>query len=88
MGGAALVLMIFSGGMSRDLTTTMRGLIANSWQIHVDGPALPHLFKVLSGELLAVLAIPFLLLMAGGAVRQPRSAPAGVDAGRDHPEAL
>jgi flagellar biosynthetic protein FlhB len=56
--------MIFSGGMSRDLTTTMRGLIANSWQIRVDGPALPHLFKVLSGELLAAVAIPFLLLMA------------------------
>src|SRR5690349_24067404 len=63
MGGAALVLMIFSGGMSRDLTTTMRGLIANSWQIRVEGPALPHLFKVLSGELLAAIAIPFLLLM-------------------------
>ena len=63
MGGAALVLMIFSGGMSRDLTTTMRGLIANSWQIRADGPGLQHLFTVLSGELLAAVAIPFLLLM-------------------------
>jgi len=68
MGGAALVLMIFSGGMSRDLTTTMRGLIANSWQIRVDGAALPHLFKMLSGELLAAIAIPFLLLMVAALV--------------------
>src|SRR4051794_1093658 len=68
MGGAALVLMIFSGVMSRDLTTTMRGLIANSWQIRAEGPALPHLFKVLSGELLAAVAIPFLLLMAAALV--------------------
>src|SRR5947209_777408 len=68
MGGAALVLMLFSGGMSRDLTTTMRGLLANSWQIRADGPALRHLFKVLSGELLAAIAIPFLLLLAAALV--------------------
>src|SRR3954452_5350601 len=68
MGGAALVLMIFSGGMSRDLTTTMRGLIANSWQIRAEGPALPHLCRVLSGELLAAVAIVFLLLMPAGLV--------------------
>jgi flagellar biosynthetic protein FlhB len=63
MGGASLVLMVFAGGMSRDLTTTMRGLLANSWQISVDGPALPHLFKMLGGELLSVLALPFAVLV-------------------------
>jgi flagellar biosynthetic protein FlhB len=63
MGAATLVLMIFSGGMSRDLTTTMRGLIANSWQIRLDGPALPHLMGKLGGELLAAVAIPFVLLL-------------------------
>ena len=68
IAGATLMLMIFSGAMSRDLTTTMRGLIANSWQIRAEGPALPHLFKVLSGELLAAVAIPFLLLMAAALV--------------------
>jgi len=63
MAGATLVLMAFSAGMSRDLTATMRGLIANSWQIHVDGPALPGLFRKIAGETLAAVAIPFLLLM-------------------------
>jgi len=63
MGGATLVLMIFSGGMSRDLTTTLSGLIANSWQIRLDGPALPQLMGKLGGELLAAIAIPFVLLL-------------------------
>jgi flagellar biosynthetic protein FlhB len=68
MGGASLVLMVFAGGVSRDLTTTMRGLIANSWQIRVDAPALPHLFKMLGGELLAVLALPFIVLVLAAVV--------------------
>jgi flagellar biosynthetic protein FlhB len=63
MAGATLVLMAFSAGMSRDLTTTMRGIIANSWQISVDGPALPALFKKIGGEIVAAVAIPFLVLM-------------------------
>ena len=63
LAGATLVLMVFSAGMGRDLTATMRGLIANSWQISVDGPALPYLFKKIGGEILAAVAIPFLLLM-------------------------
>jgi flagellar biosynthetic protein FlhB len=49
--------------MSRDLTATMRGLIANSWQISVDGPALPGLFKKIGLEIVAAVAIPFLVLM-------------------------
>ena len=63
MAGATLVLMAFSAGMSRDLTATMRGLIANSWRISVDGPALPALFKKIGGEIVAAVAIPFLVLM-------------------------
>ena len=63
IAGATLVLVAFSGGMGGGLTTTMRGLLANSHDISVDGPALPHLFETLGGELIAVLAIPFLLLM-------------------------
>lgn len=63
MGGATLVLMVFSSGMGRDLSATMRGLIANSWQIRMDGPAMPALFEKLGGELLGAVAIPFVLLM-------------------------
>ena len=55
--------MTFSAGMSNGLTTTMRGLITNAHDIRVDGPALPLLFQKIGGELIAVVAIPFLLLM-------------------------
>jgi len=63
IAGATLVLMTFSRGMGSELATTMRGLIANSYEIRVDGPALPHLFAKIGGELIAAVAIPFLLLM-------------------------
>ena len=67
MAGATLVLMSFSGGMSRDLSTTMRGLIANGWQIRVDGPALPHLFMTIGGEIIAAIGLPFLILIIAAA---------------------
>jgi flagellar biosynthetic protein FlhB len=62
IAGATLVLIAFSSGMGRGLTTTMRGLIANSYDIRIDGPALPRLFETIGGELLAALAVPFLVL--------------------------
>jgi len=62
IAGATLVLATFSGGMSRDVAITMRGLIANAGQIFVDGPALPHLFEKIGLELIAALAVPFLVL--------------------------
>ena len=63
IAGATLVLMAFSGGMGESLTTTMRGLIANSHDIRMDGPALPRLFQKIGLEMIAAVAIPFLLLM-------------------------
>ncbi len=63
ISAAALVLATFSGGMGSGVATTLRGLIANSWQINVDGPALPRLFEKIGLEVLAAVAIPFLLLM-------------------------
>src|SRR5262249_48506373 len=75
IAGAALVLMAFSGSLSKDLTTTMRGLIANSYSISVDGPALPHLFQKIGSEMIAAVAIPFLVLMLaalGGNIIQHR----------------
>ena len=62
IAGATLVLIAFSGGMGAGLTATMRGLIANSYDIPMNGAALPRLFEKLGVELIAVLAIPFLLL--------------------------
>jgi flagellar biosynthetic protein FlhB len=75
IAGATLMLMAFSGGMSRDLTTTMRGLIASAHDISVDGPALPRLFQKIGGEMIAVMAVPFLVLILaaiGGNVIQHR----------------
>jgi flagellar biosynthesis protein FlhB len=63
IAGATLVLMAFSGGMGDGLTSTMRGLIANAHDISVDGQALPRLFQKIGVEMIAAIAIPFLLLM-------------------------
>src|SRR5476649_2599536 len=63
IAGATLVLMAFSGGMGDGLTTTMRGLIANAHDIRVDGPALPGLFQRIGVEMLAAIALPFLVLL-------------------------
>jgi len=73
IGGATLVLMTFSGGAAQSITAMMRGLLANSYEIHVDGPALPALFQKIGIELIAALAVPFLLLLlaalAGNAIQ-------------------
>src|SRR5579872_4804697 len=63
IAGAALVLMAFSGAMGKDLTTTMRGLLVNAHDIEVDGPALPRLLQKIGSEMIAAVAIPFLVLM-------------------------
>ncbi|HET9715343.1 MAG TPA: flagellar biosynthesis protein FlhB [Pseudolabrys sp.] len=63
IAGATLVLMAFSGAMSRDLAMIMRGLIANSYAISIDGQALPGLFHKLGREMISAIAIPFLVLM-------------------------
>src|ERR1039457_451222 len=63
IAGATLVRMAFAGGMSSELPPTMRGLIPNAHNISMDGPALPRLFEKIGVELIAAVAIPFLLLM-------------------------
>ncbi|HZT26199.1 MAG TPA: flagellar biosynthesis protein FlhB [Pseudolabrys sp.] len=63
IAGATLVVATFSGGMSRSVSVTMRGLIANAGQILVDGPALPHLVQKIGAELIAALAVPFIALI-------------------------
>ncbi len=62
MAGATLVLISFSGPMSTDLTTTLRGLLANAHQLRTDGNGLLSLSGKIGGELLAALGIPFVLL--------------------------
>ncbi|HVA12295.1 MAG TPA: flagellar biosynthesis protein FlhB [Stellaceae bacterium] len=63
MAAGTLVLMSFSGNMGTSLSIMMRGLLANSYQISVDGPALPHLFAIIALRMLAAVAVPGLLFV-------------------------
>jgi flagellar biosynthesis protein FlhB len=62
IAGSALVLLAFSGSMTSLLNSMLRGLIANSWSIPVDGGGLLQLFRELTLETLAAMAVPLLLL--------------------------
>jgi flagellar biosynthetic protein FlhB len=62
IAGATLVLGAFTSGMGGALSTTFRGLIANAHQIPVDGNGLRAISGKLGWEVLAAVAIPFLLL--------------------------
>jgi len=63
IAGGVLTLMVFAGPMAQNLQTAFRGVIANSYQIPVDGPALTGLAKSLAIEVLVALGIPLSLLM-------------------------
>ncbi len=73
LGAAALVLAAFSGSMAGGLNTTFRGVVANAHQIPVDGRGLMALTQRMGVELLAAVAIPFLLFalaaLAGNVVQ-------------------
>ena len=62
IAGGALILLAFSGPMSGGLQTSLRGLIANAHDLPVDGRGLLHMTGRLGFEVLAAIAIPFLLL--------------------------
>ncbi|HWM82907.1 MAG TPA: flagellar biosynthesis protein FlhB [Pseudolabrys sp.] len=61
--GATLALSIFSGSMGAGLTSTFRGLLANSYSLRTDGAGLIALSQRLGLEVLAAIAIPILLVM-------------------------
>jgi len=67
IAGATLILMAFSGTMSGTLTTTLRGLVANSSAIRVDGPGFLAVMSKLGLELIAAVGIPLLLLTLAAA---------------------
>ena len=75
MAGATLILMAFSGSMSTGVMTTLRGLIANSYDIPVEGAGFLRVIAKLGTEVITAIAIPLLLLMlaaAGGNLVQHR----------------
>ena len=68
IAGATLVLAAISTGMGSSLTTTFRGLIANAHQLPADGRGLLAISGRLGWEVLAAIAIPFLLLALAAVV--------------------
>src|ERR1700737_4643525 len=59
LGTATLILMSFSGSMSSGILTMLRGLIAQSHGIPVDGRGLVHIMQTLGLGVVAALALPF-----------------------------
>jgi flagellar biosynthetic protein FlhB len=62
IAGGTLAMMIFAVPMASNLQTTFRGLLARSYQIPTDGPALTALAKTLALEVGAALGVPLLIL--------------------------
>src|SRR5580704_5892900 len=73
LAGGTLTLMVFSGSMANSLQATLSGLLAQSFRIPADGPALAELVKSLLIHILAAVGIPLFLLalaaVAGNAVQ-------------------
>src|ERR1700712_3497070 len=62
IAGGTLALVAFSGAMGSGLSTTFRGILSNAHGIRVDGMGLMRLADRLGLEILAAVAVPFLLL--------------------------
>src|SRR5215813_14125560 len=62
IAGGTLLLMTFSGSMATGVTTTLRGLIANSSSIRVDGRGFIHTINQIGFEIISVVALPLLVL--------------------------
>src|SRR5437016_2147833 len=62
IAGGTLILMAFADSMMQGLTTTLRGLLANSYAIRVDGRGFLDVIGKLGLEVIAAIAIPLLLL--------------------------
>ncbi len=63
IAGGALMIMLFAEPMATSLEATFRGLLANSYQIPTDGPALAGLVKTLAVDVVGAFGIPLMLLM-------------------------
>lgn len=63
IGAGALTLSAFSGSMSGGLSTTFRGIVANSYQIPVDAKGLMMILGRVEGEVLAAIGVPLGVLV-------------------------
>ena len=62
IAGGAMVLMVFGGPMAQTLETSFRSILANSYQIPTDPPALAHFAEGVAIRVVTALAIPILML--------------------------
>ena len=62
IAGGTLMIMVFAAPMATSLEATLRGLLAKSYQLPTDGPALIELAKTLGVEVIAAFGIPLVLL--------------------------
>jgi len=63
IAGGTLLLMAFSGHMASGILTSLRGLVANSYAIRVEGRSFLPMSEKLGIEVIAAMAIPMLVLM-------------------------
>jgi flagellar biosynthesis protein FlhB len=75
IAGGTLMILVFAAPMASSLQTTLGGLLAKSYQIPADGPAMTALMKTLAFEVAAAFGVPLLLLcvaaLAGNIVQHP-----------------
>jgi len=62
IAGGTLMIMLFAAPMAGNLQATFRGLLARSYDIRTDGPALVALAKTIAGDIVAAFGIPLVLL--------------------------
>jgi flagellar biosynthesis protein FlhB len=73
IAGGTLVLMVFAAPAAASLQATLRGVLANSYRVGADGPALVALVRQVATDVIAALALPLILLalaaLAGSAIQ-------------------
>jgi flagellar biosynthetic protein FlhB len=62
IAGGTLIMSTFSDQIGGGLMVPLKNLLANSWMIHTDGPALLHLAKSLGMVVIGAVGVPVLML--------------------------
>jgi flagellar biosynthesis protein FlhB len=62
IAGGTLMIMLFAAQAASSLQATFRGIIAKSYEIPTDGPALMALMKTIAFEVVAAFGVPLLIL--------------------------
>ncbi len=62
IAAGTLLIMVFAAPMATSLEATFRGVLAKTYQIRTDGPALTELVKTLVMDVVGALGMPLLLL--------------------------